>query len=158
MFELEVSGWKKLFIKNLLLDFNGTLAIDGVVDEKAVLLCREILKKYNLKSYIITAATNPVPEKILEILQTELIIIEPGNEAWQKLNALVRIGAEVTAAAGNGANDELMLSVAALGIAVFNGEGACPEALLAADIVVKNAVELFELFLYPKRLYGTLRR
>lgn len=158
MFELEIQGWGKLSLKNLSLDFNGTLALDGKVDDRVASLCRGVISRYHLKSYIVTAATNPVPKEILELFRAELIVIKQGNEAWQKLNILVELGAENTVAAGNGANDKLMLSAAALGVAVFDGEGAVPETLNSADIVVKNAIELFELFLYPKRIIGTLRR
>ncbi len=158
MFELEIPGWGKLSIKNLLLDFNGTLALDGKVDEQALFLCSKVVGKYHLKPYIITAATNPVSKEVIDLIKPELIVIRPGNEAWQKLTVLLELGANETATAGNGANDKLMLSCSALGIAVFDGEGAVPGVLDSADIVVKSTVELFELFVYTKRIIGTLRR
>lgn len=58
---------------------------------------------------------------------------------------------------GNGANDELMLRYAAVGIAVLQEEGLATTALTAADLVVKDALDVFALLKTLERIMATLR-
>ncbi|MFW6250813.1 MAG: ATPase P [Alkalispirochaetaceae bacterium] len=78
--------------------------------------------------------------------------------AEAKAELVDRLGAESTAAIGNGRNDFLMLRAAAIGICVLQREGAYRETLQAADIVCASPVDALELLLNPKRLIATLRR
>jgi soluble P-type ATPase len=73
------------------------------------------------------------------------------------LEFLKTLNPEVTAAVGNGSNDQLILKEAGLGIAVFGEEGMSVSAMKHADIVVKNVSDALDLFLKPKRLIATLR-
>ena len=50
-----------------------------------------------------------------------------------------------------------MLGIAALGIAVLQGEGIATESLRAADIVVSDARDALDLLLKPLRLVATMR-
>lgn len=61
------------------------------------------------------------------------------------------------AAVGNGANDAAMLREAALGIAVLGPEGLAAEALLAADVLVRDVRDALDLLLQPERLVATWR-
>jgi len=58
---------------------------------------------------------------------------------------------------GNGANDRLMLKEAAIGIAVLQEEGLAVTSLLAADLLVKNVLDVFGFFRTPDRLRASLR-
>jgi soluble P-type ATPase len=58
---------------------------------------------------------------------------------------------------GNGANDQLMLQHAAIGIAVLQEEGLATAALSAADLVVKDILDVFALLKTPERIMATLR-
>ncbi|WP_346347138.1 hypothetical protein [Burkholderia cenocepacia] len=51
-----------------------------------------------------------------------------------------------------------MLEQAALGIAVLGTEGLAADALEAADVVVRHAVDALGLMLFPTRLIASLRR
>jgi soluble P-type ATPase len=62
----------------------------------------------------------------------------------------------MTAAIGNGSNDQLILKEAALGIAVLGDEGLSASAIKSADIVVKNIQSALDLFLKPRRLITLL--
>ncbi|MEK6290566.1 MAG: hypothetical protein V4793_04090 [Paraburkholderia tropica] len=68
-----------------------------------------------------------------------------------------RLGPERVAAIGNGRNDALMLEQAALAIVVLGTEGLASDALEAADVVVRHAVDGLGLLLRPRRLIATLR-
>ncbi len=61
-------------------------------------------------------------------------------------------------AALKGANDRLMLKAARIGIAVIEGEGCAVDAVLSADIVVKDIHDALNLLRAHKRLVATLRR
>ncbi len=157
MFELEIPRVGLLRLKHLVFDFNGTLAVDGRlktgVREKFI----ELAKR--LKLHVITADTFGRAQKALVDLPCKLVILppdEPHDEA--KLKYVEELGPKYVAAIGNGANDILMLSEAALGIAVLLEEGMAKEALLAADILVKDINDALDLFLNPLRLKATLRR
>jgi len=49
------------------------------------------------------------------------------------------------------------LKAGALGICIMEAEGTSVQALQAADIVCRSAVEAINLLLHPKRLVATLR-
>ncbi len=157
MFELEIPRVGLLKLKHLVFDFNGTLAVDGHlktgVREKFI----ELSKTFTL--HVITADTFGRARKALLDVPCRVVILppdEPHDEA--KLKYVEELGPQQVAAVGNGANDILMLSEAALGIAVLLEEGMAKEALLAADIIVKDINHALDLFLKPLRLKATLRR
>lgn len=58
---------------------------------------------------------------------------------------------------GNGFNDIPMFSLAALSVAVLEGEGLCAQLLTQADVLVTSAADGLDLLLKPDRLRATLR-
>ncbi len=157
MFELEIPRVGLLKLKHLVFDFNGTLAVDGHLKTGVKEKFLELAKTFKL--HVITADTFGRAKKALWDLPCELVILspeEPHDEV--KLKYVEELGPKYVAAIGNGANDVLMLSEAALGIAVLLEEGMAKEALLAADIVVRDINDALDLFLHPLRLKATLRR
>jgi soluble P-type ATPase len=50
-----------------------------------------------------------------------------------------------------------MLKESVVGIAVIQDEGTCTETLMAADIVCRSAMDVFEFLKKPDRLKATLR-
>jgi soluble P-type ATPase len=58
---------------------------------------------------------------------------------------------------GDGANDELVLAAAALGIVVIGPEGASARALMVADVVCASVLDALDLLLSPMALAATLR-
>jgi len=56
-----------------------------------------------------------------------------------------------------GANDEAMLRLAVLGIAVIGSEGAATSAVLAADIVCGSILDALDLLLDEQSLASTMR-
>lgn len=155
MVEVEVSGFGNLKIKHLVLDFNGTIAGDGCLLEGVGKLIRQLSKKLDI--YVITADTFGSAERETAGLPVKMVHIGKEDERKEKLSLIERLGAEYTAAIGNGNNDEHMLRKAALGICVIGMEGCSVKALQNADVVVHDIRHALELFLHPKRLAATLR-
>lgn len=156
MLEVDVPGWKHLRIENLVLDLNGTLAVDGEVSTEVVERLEQLKEK--LRLVVITAGTHGHLEELRGILGIEILKIEPGKEAEQKRDYVHKLGAEKTAAVGNGANDKLMLEEAALAVTVLEKEGLVSEIINSAHILVGDIRVALDLLLNPLRLVATLRR
>jgi P-type E1-E2 ATPase len=153
--KVEIPGREPLTIEHLVLDLNGTLALDGMLLPGVEESIREVSKVLDV--YILTADTHGTGQEVARRLGVELHRLEPENGAMQKGEFVQALGPEHTAAIGNGVNDVEMLSKAALGIAVVGPEGAASRALLAAVIVVSSPVDAFSMLLNPKRITATLR-
>ena len=155
MIEINIPGDRKLQLKHMVLDYNGTIACDGNlitgVKENLVALADK------LKIHILTADTFGKARPGLEGIKCDLSIIAPDAQDVRKLEYVKKLGAENAVCVGNGRNDQLMLKEAALGIAVILEEGAAVATLSAADIVCTHIVSALELLTNPLRLMATLR-
>ena len=107
--------------------------------------------------HVLTADTFGRAKAEMEGLPCRLSILPKEDQARGKQAYLARLGAERTAAVGNGRNDRLMLKDAALGVCVILEEGACVETLLAADVACPTIVSALQLLMHPLRLTATLR-
>ena len=156
MIELNIPGRGILLLEHLVLDVNGTLAVDGQLNaevEKHI----DILRKY-LEIHLITADTHGKQQTIDEQLNLKAVRLDPGDEAGQKAGFVRKLGSLKTAAIGQGANDAKMLKEAALGICVGSKEGTSTETILASDLYVQDIINAFELLEKPQRLVATLRK
>ncbi len=153
MLTIEIPGRETLKIENLVLDYNGTVATDGIlihgVKEKLTELSRLV------SVYIITADTFGTVKSQLPEFETAIIPKE--NQRQKKLDFINDINAEKTVSIGNGTNDSLMLKHSALGISVLQDEGLAVEALINSDISVPGILQALELLTNPLRLRATLR-
>lgn len=155
MFCISIPGHEPLKLQHLVLDFNGTLACDGI-------LIPGVTKRLDLLSHqlqidVITADTHGSAAEQLQPLPIQLIVIPNSNQDRAKHDHVRLRGHHQVAAIGNGFNDCLMLKEAALGIAVMQDEGVAGRALMAADILVPDILTALDLLLKPKRLIATLR-
>lgn len=155
MITIDIPGRGMLQLKYIVLDYNGTMAKDGMllpgVEERLNRLSD------GMEVYILTADTfGKCRDQCKGIKGTVQILSQPIG-AGEKEAFVKRLGAEHTVAVGNGANDRLMLAKAALGIVVLGPEGTSVQALQNADVVVGDINEGLDLLLYPKRLIATLR-
>jgi P-type E1-E2 ATPase len=152
----DIPGRGTLYLETLVLDLNGTIALDGVVipgvGERV-----ERLKTQGLNVYLLTADTRGNGAVIATTLGIDLHRLTAGDEKRSKRAFIEQLGADRTAAIGNGANDAGMLQAAALGIVVLQAEGAATTAWQAADVIVPNILAALDLLLKPKRLIATLR-
>jgi P-type E1-E2 ATPase len=156
MIEIDIPGFKKLFIRHLILDVNGTIAVDGFLLEGVAERLHALA--VNLEIILLTANTYGRQNEIEKALNLRSVCIAPGKEAKQKAEFVERIGVDGTVAIGNGANDYLMLEKAAIGIAIIGEEGATPVSLTHAEVVCRDINNALDLLLHPKRLIATLRR
>ncbi len=155
MIEIAIPGDGSLQLKNLVLDYNGTLACSGVllegVSERLTALSRQ------LAVYVLTADTFGTAAAVLAGLPCTVHILPQIGQDHAKMAFVAQLGRGETVCVGNGRNDKLMLQAAALGIAIVGPEGAATEAVLAADIVVPDIRVALDLLLHPLRLVATLR-
>jgi soluble P-type ATPase len=156
MITIDIPGGQTLAIEHLVLDFNGTLAVDGVL-LPGVEACLNALAE-EVQVHVVTADTFGKARAELETVQCRVSILPPGEQDAAKLAYIQQLGPELTAAIGNGHNDRLMLKAAALGIAVIDREGVAAGCLLAADVLSPGIVSALDLLLHPLRLVATLRR
>ena len=155
MIEINVPGGKNLQLEYLILDYNGTVAVDGK-PIKGVKECLDTLAE-KLKIYVVTADTFGGAKTELDGFHCELIVIPPENQDRAKRDLVERLGADRTVSVGNGRNDRRMVKKSALGIAVVQEEGAACEAVESADIVCSSILAALGLLLNPIRLVATLR-
>lgn len=157
MLEVEIPGWGALRLAHLVLDVNGTLALEGRllpgVAERIGAL------QPLLEVHLLTADTFGGLEAIATALgPVRAVRLEPGGEREQKGGYVRGLGAGGVVAIGNGTNDAEMLREAALAVAVLGREGLAGAALAAADLLVPSIEDALDLLLHPRRLVATLRR
>ena len=152
---VDIGGFGRLALAHLVLDFNGTLAVDGAVLPGVKPKLRKLGQ--SLRLHVVTADTFGKARASLAGVHCELHVLAPGNEDRAKAAYVRRLGANRVASIGNGRNDRLMLKGAALGIATIQREGAAAQALHGADIIVHDVRDALDLLLEPRRLIATLR-
>ncbi|WP_353852727.1 ATPase P [Dehalobacter restrictus] len=155
MISVNIPGYGELEIKNLVLDFNGTLATGGRLIDSLKEIIDELAKK--IKVYVITADTFGSVESELVHLPIEIIKLNSDDERREKLDLIQRLGPKETVSIGNGNNDEFMLKESIIGICVMGSEGCSKKALDSSDLVINSIKSALELLKYTNRLKATLR-
>ena len=156
MIELTIPGWGEVRVAHLVLDYNGTLAKDGIL-LPGVGPRLEELHRRGVSLHIITADTNGTVAAQCAALPVEVLVFDGGAVAREKAALVERLGAAETAAVGNGRNDVEMLRAAGLSLAVMGDEGAFTGALLVAHLACRTIEEALDLLLLPHRLKASLR-
>jgi soluble P-type ATPase len=154
--EINIPNYKKLALKNIVLDYNGTLAKDGKLKKSVKKLLPILSKKYAL--HIITADTFGSVQKEVADFDVKVKVLQSKDHTQEKAKYIKELGKSSCVAFGNGKNDSKMLKNAALGIAVIGDEGCAKETLLQSDIVCTSIKDALELFVEQKRLIATLRK
>ena len=156
MIIFEASGWGRREIEHVVLDFNGTLATDGLlvsgVDER--------LQKLSIRArlHICSADFHGTVADQTRHFEVALKILNGPNQSQEKVEFVRRLGPLKTAAVGAGRNDALMVKEAALGIAIIGPEGVSTKTLEGAEVVCLNILDALDLLLSPQRLAATLQR
>jgi len=156
MIELYIPERGTLNLEHLVLDVNGTLALDGKLIKGVASLLTRLGKQIEI--HLITADTHGQQAVIDRQLSLTAVRLKPGGEAEQKADFVRRLGSERVAAIGQGANDSGMLNAAALGIAILGREGLAVTTLQAADLVLPDILTALELFEKPLRIVASLRK
>lgn len=150
--DLEIQGGIIRRFTELVLDYTGTLSLDGVllhgVSERLALIAA------NLHITIMTADTFGKAAEQTKDLPLDFKIIKTGAE---KADAVSSMGGKNVITIGNGRNDVPMMRQSGLGIAVIGPEGAAGELVRTADVIVNDIREALDLIIHPLRLKATLR-
>lgn len=152
---IEVPGYQTLDIRKLLLDYNGTIAVDGLIRESVKERLKELSEQFEI--FILTADTHGTARKQCENLGVRVHTFPVGDAMDYKLRILEEEDSSHCACIGNGRNDRKMFEKAALSIGVIDKEGAYMKTLNAADLCVTSSEDALDLLRYPKRLIAGLR-
>lgn len=152
---IEIPGYKKIELKYLVLDYNGTIAADGNIPFE-VKERIHILSK-GLEIFVLTADTHGTAKQMCEGLPLKIMTFPSEAAMFEKQRILRELGKEHCVAIGNGRNDILMCQEAELSISIVGKEGACSKLISATDICVTSIIDALDLFILPKRLIATLR-
>ncbi|MHA1792718.1 MAG: HAD family hydrolase [Promethearchaeota archaeon] len=155
--EVNIPNYGNLKLKFLVMDMNGTIANNGIINPR--------LKEYfdalskNLKLYIVTADTfGTVAEMAREFNIDHHLLPKKTLESIEKLEFIRELGPENVIALGNGNNDVMMLKEAIVGIGIIGKEGISKDCLISADILVHDVIDALEIIIKPEKLKATLRK
>ncbi|MFW6314971.1 MAG: HAD family hydrolase [Desulfohalobiaceae bacterium] len=155
MLQINIPDFGNLPLEHLVMDYNGTLAVDGEPVPGVRERVSELAEKVQV--HVITADTFGKVQAKLQGWACSVKILGQEDQVGQKLAFVQELGADKCACIGNGRNDRMMLEAAALGLAVMLEEGSSRQCVLAADIVLPGIVPALDLLLNPLRLTATLR-
>ena len=154
MIRIEIPGWESLDICHIVMDYNGTAAVDGVFLAEAK---ERILKlKEMAQLYILTADTYGTVKEQCRGLGIEVMTF-PREGAAKCKEEIVKGFSGGVVCLGNGLNDIQMFDAADLSIAILEKEGLCGRLLNHADVLVPSFTAGLDLLLKPNRLRATLR-
>ena len=153
---LNIPNFKNIDIRNIVCDYNGTIAKDGKLIESVGELLTQLSK--NFKIYVITADTFGSVKEEVKYLDVEVIVLETSDHTQEKYDFIKSLDCQKCVAIGNGNNDALMLQEAGISIAVIGFEGCSTKAMLNSDIVVNHIDDALSLLLNEKRMIATLRK
>lgn len=155
MIAINIPGFTSLRLAHLVLDYNGTIAVDGHLIPGVADAFHSLHP--DIQIHVITADTFGIAAAQLADLPVTLTIIPQSDQAQEKKCYVHQLGADSVIAVGNGRNDRDMLKSAAVGIALVQAEGGAAEAIMAADLVCTNILDALALLQHSKRLIATLR-
>lgn len=153
--KVEIPGYGVLDLRHIVLDFNGTLAVDGQVAEETRELIRQAAEQYTI--HVLTADTRGTAAQALAGLPLTIHRFPGDQVSREKRRIVEQLGPDWCACLGNGRNDVLMLEAAGLAIAVLEEEGTYGGLLPQADFVVRSISDGIRLVLDTQRLIAGLR-
>lgn len=155
LLDLSIPSYKHLYIEHVIFDYNGTLAVNGLLPARIKEKLKQLTSTVNV--VILTADTYGNVNKQLLNTGLKVQIISPENGKQAKAAIIRELGPSGCIAVGNGNNDALMLRLAALGICIIGQEGCAAAALTNSDIVFAGIDDCLDALLTPRRLIATLR-
>jgi len=150
---LAVPGRGEIAVRHVLLDLNGTLAVDGRIPPAIRRRLRQLAATLSVR--VLTADTFGTARAEVRGLPVCLERVASGRA---KARLAARLAPQGLVAVGNGANDVGMLRKATLAIAVLGREGMDPSLCKTADVLVGRVEDGLDLLLRDGRLAATLRR
>lgn len=152
---ISIPGYKELELQNLILDYNGTIAVDGAIPQDVKEALIRLSSDFSI--YVLTADTHGTAKAMCEGLPLKIMTFPSDTAMDSKLEIVTSLGTASCVAVGNGRNDCKMCSACALSVAVIGVEGAYSGLVSSADICVTSILDALALLEKPKRLVATLR-
>ncbi len=171
MIPIERPGLKPLEIEFVLIDFEGTLAVDRRVHPKAkdkINLLSKRTKIYVLvnppppplnkggEGGILAKGEKELIDERLTKVKAEIIYLAEGDSSQGKLDLLYQLGPARCVAIGNGVDDAAMIQEAGIGICVIGKEGSSGDATKNAALVFTDILDALDFLLKPLRQRATL--
>lgn len=155
MIKVNIAGFGQRNLEHLVLDYNGTLALDGRI-QPGVMSKLSQLKKM-LAIHVLTADTFGTVQNTFRHTEYTVHVLSDHDERKAKAVYVRALNPLTCVCLGNGNNDATMLKEAGLSMAVIQPEGVAQAALCAAHILVPGIEHALDLLLNPHRLQATLR-
>jgi soluble P-type ATPase len=149
MITLQRPGRTPLEVEFILLNLEGTLAIDRRIHPKAKDKLNLLSKRTSI--YILTKAEPEAIREILRKVKAEVVFFKEGEVSRAKLDLVRHLGATKTVAIGNGVDDVPMIEEAGLGICIIGVEGTSGEAIKKADVAFTDILHALDFLLKPIR-------
>lgn len=154
MIAFDLPGFDPIEVEHVLLDYNGTIAVDGAMPDHVAALISKVAEL--AKVHVLTADTYGTVRSQCAALDVEVNTFPRAGAAAFKTDYARSLQGGV-ACLGNGRNDIGMFQEADLSIAVLDAEGMCAKLLPFADILSRSMAEALDLLLHPDRVRATLR-
>ena len=154
MLKINIPGREVMTLSHLILDYNGTIAEDGLIIETIRPRLAELAK--DLAIYVITADTHGTAAQRCAGLPLQALTFPTTQVGQIKAQEARKLSGGVVTI-GNGFNDIQMSDAADLSICVMGREGCCGALLSHCDVVVTSIEDALDLLLRTDRLRATLR-
>ena len=154
MLKINIPGREEMVLNHLILDYNGTIAEDGLIIESIRPRLAQLSR--DLSIYVITADTHGTAAQRCEGLPLKVLTFPTTEVGKIKADEVRKLSGGVVCI-GNGFNDIQMSDAADLSICVMGREGCCGALLSHVDVVVTSIDDALDLLLKTGRLRATLR-
>lgn len=156
MIMIDIPGYRSIEVENIVFDFNGTIAEDGILINEVKEKIKELSYK-NVNIFILTADTYGTVMGQCMGIPFAVKVFDKENASEDKKKIVEKLGYEKTITIGNGRNDIEMFKSSIISIAVIGKEGCFAKTLIEADIVVNSVIDAIDLLLNNNRIKATLR-
>ena len=154
MLHINIPGRGDLTLSHLVLDYNGTIALDGSIIPGISKRLEQL--KDALEIWVITADTHGTAAKSCAGLPLQVLTYPTAEVGAIKADHVRSLRGGV-ATIGNGFNDIAMSDAAELSVCVLGPEGCCGKLVSHCDILVPSIEDALDLLLVPDRIRATLR-
>jgi len=154
MLTVKIPGREDLCLSHLVLDYNGTIALDGQIIQSIGPRLEQLSKLLDI--CVITADTHGTATENCAGLPLRVLTFPTDHVGEIKAEQVAKLEDGVVCI-GNGYNDLLMSDVCQFSICVIGKEGCCGALLQHCDILVTSIEDALDLLLKPQRLRATLR-